>query len=308
VHYDALLVLSFGGPEGPDDVMPFLANVTRGRDVPPARLAEVAARYQEFGGISPINAANRALVAALTATLDLPVYWGNRNWHPLLADTVARMADDGVRRAACFVTSAYSGYSACDQYLEDIAQARAAVGGGAPEIDKLRPFFDHPGFIEAFVSSTTAALDQLPALRRERAHLAFTAHSVPVAQAGSAAYVGEVEQASGLVASRVAGAHPRSVAWQSRSGPPQVPWLEPDIGVHLGALRAAGAEAVAIVPIGFVADHFEVVWDLDVEALRRARELGLAAVRAATPGCHPAFIAMVGGLLREREEAFGAIL
>jgi ferrochelatase len=308
VHYDALLVLSFGGPEGPDDVMPFLANVTRGRDVPPARLAEVAARYQEFGGVSPINAANRSLVAALAATLDVPVYWGNRNWHPLVADTVARMADDGVRRAACFVTSAYSGYSACDQYVEDIARARAAVGAGAPEIDKLRPFFDQSGFIEAFVSSTTAALDQLPAARREGAHLAFTAHSVPVAQAGSATYVAEVEQASERVASQVSGAHPRSVAWQSRSGPPLVPWLEPDIGVHLAALRAGGAEAVVIVPIGFVADHFEVVWDLDVEAMRRARELGLRAARAATPGCHPAFIAMVGALLREQEQRFGAIL
>ena len=306
MRYDALLVLSFGGPEGPDDVMPFLANVTRGRDVPAARLEAVAARYRRFGGVSPINAANRALVAALSGTVDIPVYWGNRNWRPLLADTVAQMAAEGVRRAVCFVTSAYSGYSACDQYLEDIAAARAAVGAGAPEIDKLRPFFDHPGFIEPFVAATSAALEALPAARRAGAHLAFTAHSVPVAQPGAMTYAREVEEASRLVAAGVGGHHPYSLAWQSRSGAPSVPWLEPDIGAHLETLRADGTEAAVVVPIGFVADHFEVVWDLDVEALPLAREAGLEVARAATPGTHPAFVRMVASLVREREQAFGA--
>jgi ferrochelatase len=286
--------------------MPFLANVTRGRDVPAARLAEVASRYGEFGGVSPINASNRALVAALSSMLDVPVYWGNRNWHPFLADTVGRMADDGVQRAACFVTSAYSGYSACDQYLEDIGAARAAVGARAPAIDKLRPFFDHPGFIGPFASSTAVALGGLPEELRGRARLVFSAHSVPVAQAGAGMYMGQVEEASRLVAGRVLGDRRYTVAWQSRSGPPHAPWLEPAIGPHLAALAEAGAAAVVIVPIGFVADHFEVVWDLDVEALGRARELGLPAVRAATPGTDPAFVAMVRDLLRERERGFGA--
>jgi ferrochelatase len=304
--YDALVVLSFGGPEGPDDVMPFLANVTRGRDVPRARLEEVAARYLRFGGVSPINAATRALVAAVAPTLDIPVYWGNRNWQPYLADTVAQMAADGVRRAACFVTSAYSGYSACDQYLEDIAAARAVVGARAPAIDKLRPFFDHPGFVQPFVDAATASLGELPAERRDQARLVFTAHSVPVAQAGADEYVRQVEAASRRVASAVPGDRTYTIAWQSRSGPPHVPWLEPDIGPHLGALAEAGAAAVVIVPVGFVADHFEVIWDLDIEALGRARELGLPAVRAATPGTHPAFVAMVGELVRERGRGFGA--
>jgi ferrochelatase len=304
--YDAVVVLSFGGPEGPDDVMPFLANVTRGRDVPASRLAEVASRYLEFGGASPINAANRALVAALAPTLDIPVYWGNRNWHPFLTDTVAQMADDGVGRAACFVTSAYSGYSACDQYVEDIAAARATVGPRAPAIDKLRPFSDHPGFIEPFVDSAAAALERLPAEVRARARLVFSAHSVPVAQPGADGYVREVQAASRRVAAQVPGDRAYTVAWQSRSGPLHVPWLEPAILPHLAALSDAGAAGVVIVPVGFVADHFEVVWDLDVEALGETRDLGLPAARAATPGTHPAFVAMVGDLVRERERAFGA--
>jgi len=306
VRYDAVLVLSFGGPEGPDDVMPFLANVTRGRDVPPQRLEAVAARYLEFGGVSPINGANRALVAALTAALDVPVYWGNRNWHPLLADTVARMAADGVERAACFVTSAYGGYSASERYVEDIVVARAAVGGAAPLIDKLRPYYDHPGFIAPFVASTTDALASLPAEAHAAVRLAFTAHSVPLAERGVTDYVAQVDKASALVAARAPAGRAYAVAWQSRSGPPGVPWLEPDINAHLVALRDEGATAVVIVPIGFVADHFEVVWDLDVEALGRARALGLEAARAATPGTHPAFVEMVGELVRERERGFGA--
>jgi ferrochelatase len=292
--YDALLVLSFGGPEGPDDVAPFLARVTTGRGVPPDRLAAVAGHYLHFGGVSPINTANRALVAALERQGPLPVYWGNRNWHPLLAETLARMADDGRRRALCLVTSAYSGYSACRQYLDDIVAARAEVGAEAPVVDKLRPFFNHPGFIEPFAEATAAAIAAVEGAGAGRAELAFTAHSVPLAQHPESDYVAEVAEASRLVARRWA------LAWQSRSGPPSVPWLEPDIGDHLAARRADGARSVVIVPIGFVADHLEVAWDLDVQALGRAAELGLRAVRAATPGTHPAFVAMVGELVAER--------
>ncbi len=305
VPYDAVLVLSFGGPEGPEDVMPFLENVTRGRDVPAARLAEVAAHYRHFGGVSPINAANRALVGALEEELTrrglaLPVYWGNRNWHPLLTDTMRRMAADGLRRVVCVVTSAYSGYSSCRQYLEDIAAARAAVGAAAPVVDKVRPYFNHPGFVEPFVEATTAALATLDPAVRADAELAFTAHSVPLAQASSSDYVAQLEEVSRLVADRVGGRRRRALVWQSRSGPAQVPWLEPDIVDHLTTRHAAGAAAVVIVPIGFVADHLEVVWDLDVQALGRAAELGLPAVRAATPGTHPAFVAMIGELIAER--------
>jgi len=308
--YDAVLLLSFGGPEGPDDVLPFLANVTRGRGVPPERLADVAARYLRFGGVSPINAANRALIASLEPELarrgiDLPVYWGNRNWHPLLPDTMRRMASDGVRRAVCFVTSAYSGYSACRHYLEDIARARAEVGDGAPVVDKIRPFYDHPGFVGPFVDATAAALDRLAV--GDSAHLAFTAHSVPLADASSSDYVAQIEEACRLVAERVPGDRPRALVWQSRSGPPQVPWLEPDIGEHLTLLAGEGAPGVVIVPIGFVADHFEVVWDLDVEALATAARLGLPAARAATPGVHPAFVAMVADLIGERLDPAGPV-
>ncbi len=226
--YDAILVLSFGGPEAPEDVMPFLENVTRGRHIPPERLAEVAGHYARFGGVSPINAATRDLIAALTNEIAvrgprLPIYWGNRNWHPLLRDTIARMADDGRRRAVCFVTSAYGGYSSCRQYLDDIARARAEVGSAAPVVDKLRPFFDHPGFIDPFVRATRAALASLDPEARAGAHLVFSAHSVPLAQAAVTDYAAEVAEASRLVADRVGGRRRWAVAWQSRSGPPSQP-------------------------------------------------------------------------------------
>ena len=297
--YDAVLVLSFGGPEGPEDVIPFLENVTRGRNVPPGRLEAVAAHYRLFGGVSPINGACRALVDALRRDQPLPVYWGNRNWTPFLADTVRQMAADGVRRAACFVTSAYAGYSSCDQYLEDITRARAVVGEEAPGIDKLRPFFDHPGFLDPLSGNVTAALDALDPGLREGAHLAFCAHSIPVDQPGAATYAAQVAEASRLVAERVTGEHQWSVAWQSRSGPPSQPWLEPDIGAHLADLRRSGVRAVVLVPVGFVADHMEVVYDLDVVAAQQAKELGLAAARAATVGTAPEFVTMVSELVGE---------
>jgi protoporphyrin/coproporphyrin ferrochelatase len=303
--YDAILLVSFGGPEKRDDVMPFLENVTRGRGVPRERLLEVADHYYRFNGVSPINAQNRALLAALRTLLDsegpaLPLYWGNRNWRPLLTETVARMADDGIRRALAFVTSAFASYSSCRQYLEDIARARAEVGARAPVIDKLRLYWDHPGFIEPMVEHTEAALAMLPDDARGEAHLAFTAHSVPRSTADTSAYVAQLEEASGLVAARLRSRHPWALVFQSRSGPPARPWLEPDIRDHLTALRARGVTAVVLVPIGFVSDHLEVQWDLDIEAAARARELGMRLTRAATVGTHPDFVAMIRELVRER--------
>ncbi|MFL6056330.1 MAG: ferrochelatase [Actinoallomurus sp.] len=299
--YDALLLLSFGGPEKPEDVMPFLENVTRGRGVPRARLESVAEHYDHFGGASPINQQCRDLKAAIEADfaahgVDLPVYWGNRNWHPFLADTLRQMKADGVRRAAAFVTSAYSGYSCCRQYLEDIDRARAEVED-APEVDKLRIYYNHPGFVEPVIESTRAALDRLPAELRDDARLVFTAHSVPLAQPGREDYVAELNDISGVVAQ----GRPWDLVYQSRSGPPSVPWLEPDVLDHLSKIHAEGVRAAVIVPVGFVSDHMEVKYDLDVEAAELADELGLRIERAATPGTHPRFVAMVRELLLERD-------
>ncbi len=311
--YDAFLLVSFGGPEGPGDVMPFLAGVTRGRNVPPERLASVAEHYYAFGGVSPINQQCRDLLAAVRADfaasgLPLPLYWGNRNWTPYLADTVRQMAADGVRRAVAFVTAAYSSYSSCRQYLDDIERARAAVGPDAPRIDKIRRFFNHPGFIEPFADSTRAALAALPAEVRGEAHLVFTAHSVPLAMAEASGpagnrgrYVAELTEAARLIAERTgAGAHPWSLAYQSRSGPPSQPWLEPDVRDHLGELARSGTRAVVVVPVGFVSDHMEVRHDLDVEAAATADALGLAFARATTPGTSPRFASMITELVQER--------
>ena len=270
--YDALLVLSFGGPEGPEEVRPFLENVTRGRGVPPERLDAVEEHYQHFGGVSPINARNRELIAAVRERIDLPVYFGNRNWHPMVEDTVAGMARDGVRRALVFATSAYGGYSACRQYHEDIARARKAVGESAPELVKLRHFFDHPGFVAANADAVRAVRDRAGA----GARLVFTAHSVPSSADASAGppeegghrYSKQVTEAARLVAAELGEAE-HDVVWQSRSGPPQVPWLEPDIVDHVEALHAAGVPGIVIAPIGFVSDHVEVIWDLDTEARER---------------------------------------
>jgi len=310
--YDAFLLVSFGGPEGPDDVMPFLQNVTRGRGVPPERLASVAEHYYAVGGVSPINQQCRDLLAAIRSAfpasgLSLPVYWGNRNWTPYLTDTVRTMTADGVRHAVALVTSAYSSYSSCRQYLEDIERARAEAGPDTPRIDKIRRFFNHPGFIEPFAANTRAALATLPADLRDDARLVFTAHSIPVAMArasgpgGTNRYVAELTEAAGLVAERAGGGtHPWTLAYQSRSGPPSQPWLEPDIRDHLGELSKSGVKAVVVVPVGFVSDHMEVRHDLDVEAAETADSLGLAFARAATPGSHPAFVSMITDLVRER--------
>jgi len=307
--YDAFVLVSFGGPEGPEDVLPFLRNVTRGRGIPEERLAEVAEHYRHFGGVSPINAQCRELLAALRvefaqAGLDLPSYWGNRNWAPYLADTVRRMRDDGVRRALAFVTSPYGSYSSCRQYLDDIARARAEVEG-APEIDKIRHYHDHPGHIAPHVDAVRAALATLPPERRSTTRLVFTAHSIPSAMAATAGptggrYEAQLREVGALVAARAAPDIPWDLVWQSRSGPPQVPWLEPDVSDHLATLSEAGTTSVVVSPIGFISDHLEVVWDLDTEAARTARRLGLDFARAATAGTDPRFVTMIRELVTER--------
>ena len=316
--YEALLVVSFGGPEGPADVLPFLRNVTAGRGVSDERLVQVAEHYQRFGGRSPINDQNRALVTAIRADLavhgvDIGVYWGNRNWSPYLADTLRQLAADGVRRAACFVTSAYASYSGCRQYREDLFAAVAAAGSSAPRLDKLRHYYNHPGFVAPFVDGTVAALGRLPA-RDRGARLVFVTHAVPAAMAAaSGRHAGSPEggayarqhadlarTVTRLVGDRTGQAHEHDLVYCSRSGPATAPWLEPDVSDHLEVLAASGAPAVVVVPIGFVSDHMEVAYDLDTEARETADRLGLRFERAATPGTHPRFVAMVRELLVER--------
>jgi protoporphyrin/coproporphyrin ferrochelatase len=304
--YDALLVVSFGGPEGMADVVPFLENVLRGKNVPRERMLEVAQHYRRFGGVSPLNAQNRALIAALRDELDthgprLPIYRGNRNWHPLLPDTLRQMAADGVRRALAFFTSAYSSYSGCRQYLENIEQARAEVGGDAPRIDKLRAFFNHPGFIEPMIDRTREAIGRIPSERQVELRLAFTAHSIPLAMAQGCRYESQLREACRLVAEAV-GCSNWQLVYQSRSGPPSQRWLEPDIRDWLRSANGAGATDVAIVPIGFISDHVEVIYDLDMEARATCEEIGINMVRAATVGTHPRFIRMIRELIVERIE------
>jgi ferrochelatase len=304
VEFDAFLLLSFGGPEGPDDVMPFLRSVTQGRGVPDSRLGAVAEHYQRFGGVSPINAQNRALLTAVEKDftehgIALPVYWGNRNWHPFLADTVGQMRDDGVRRALVLTTSATSSYSSCRQYRQNMASAQAEVEG-APELVKLRHYFDHPGFIAANADGARATLTDRPDAR-----LIFTAHSIPVRMddtSGPAGglYTRQQRETARLVAEAVRGPGAEfDLVWQSRSGSPQVPWLQPDINDHLRTLAASGVRSVVVCPTGFVSDHMEVVWDLDTEARQTAAELGLDFARAGTAGTHPAFVAMIRELVQE---------
>lgn len=309
--YDALLFLSFGGPEGPDDVLPFLRNVTRGRGIPDERLASVGAHYAEFGGVSPINGQCRALIAALAEDfagngLDLPIYWGNRNWRPFLADTVAELAAAGKRRVLVFVTSAYSSYSGCRQYREDLAAAVTAVGPAAQELefDRIRGYFDHPGFVEPMIRSTLAALNSLDEPLRAGAELVFVTHSLPLSLAESSAYVAQHEAVRGLAADGVERAtgvsRTTGLAYCSRSGPPTQPWLEPDVSDYLRDRQAAGAPAVVVVPIGFVSDHMEVVYDLDTEAAATAAKLGQPFARAATVGVDARFVAGIRDLVLEQ--------
>ena len=315
--YDALLLVSFGGPERPEDVVPFLENVTRGRGIPRERLEVVGEHYHLFGGRSPINDLNRDLLAAIRtdladAGLDVPVYWGNRNWDPYLADVLAEMRDDGVTRAACFVTSAYSSWSSCRQYRENLYDAVASLGDSAPRLDKLRHYFNHPGFVDPVVDAVLAALDGLPEAARSGARLVFVTHSIPLGMdeasgPSGGAYVGQHRDVAAEVTTRVAAStgvsREHDLVYCSRSGPPSVPWLEPDVNDHLEQLAAAGTPAVVLVPVGFVSDHMEVVYDLDTEALATAERLGLPVARAATPQTDPRFVAMVRELLVERAAA-----
>lgn len=319
--YDALLVLSFGGPEKPEDVVPFLENVTRGRGIPRERLEQVGEHYFLFGGKSPINDQNRALIAELEKDLaeqgiDLPVYFGNRNWDPYLADTLAQMTADGVQRAAVFATSAYSSWSSCRQYRENLFDAVEQVEG-APRLDKLRQYYNHPGFIEPAVDACLAALAELPD-GGDRARLVFVTHSIPTAMAETSgsedplgqpreAYVRQHRSAVDEVARRVheatGRAHRHDLVYCSRSGAPSTPWLEPDVNDHLEELATDGVSSVVLMPIGFVSDHMEVIYDLDTEAMETAERLGISAVRAATAGVDQRFVAMVRDLLLERAAA-----
>lgn len=302
VPYDSVIIVSFGGPEGPDDVLPFMENVTRGRGISRERLIEVSRHYEKFGGVSPINAQNRALRVALETALrergtPLPVYFGNRNWDPLLADTIEAMRADGRRRALAFVTSAYSSYSGCRQYREDIERAGATVGDHAPAVDKLRAFYNHPGFVEPIADAANAAI---AAASSPISHIAFCAHSIPMSMAATSDYVVQLTEASRLVAERLSSDRAWSLVFQSRSGAPGQPWLEPDINDHLRTLAAAGASGVVMIPIGFVSDHMEVVYDLDTQAVETARGLGLPVCRSATPGTDPRFVGMICALIDER--------
>ena len=314
--YDALLLLSFGGPEKPEDVVPFLENVTRGRGIPRERLEEVGEHYFGFGGKSPINDQNRALLAAVredlaAAGIDLPVYWGNRNWAPYLTDVVEQMRADGVTRAAVFTTSAYSSYSSCRQYRENLYDATVAVPG-APRLDRLRQYYNHPGFVEPFVDATLACLADLPEELRADASLVFVTHSVPTSMndgsgAEGGAYLRQHESVMSEVARAVAAqtgtTREHELVFCSRSGAPHVPGLEPDVNDRLEELAEQGVRAVVMIPIGFVSDHMEVVYDLDTEAMATAERLGLQARRAATPGTDHRFVAMVRDLVLERAAA-----
>ena len=303
--FDALLVVSFGGPNGPDDVMPFLENVLRGKNVPRERMLEVSEHYQHFGGKSPINDQNLALIEAIKADLaangiDLPVYWGNRNWHPLFADTLEQMKKDGIKKSLAFFTSIFSCYSGCRQYRENIIEAQEQVGPDAPEVHKLRMAFNHPLYIGASADRVQKALDQIPESRRSAARVVFTAHSIPLSMAENCKYETQLKEASRLIMETI-GENPWDLVYQSRSGPPQQPWLDPDICDHIQTLNdAGGIEDMVIMPVGFVSDHMEVMFDLDTEAMDLCKELSINMVRAGSVGVHPQFVSMVSQLILER--------
>jgi protoporphyrin/coproporphyrin ferrochelatase len=310
--YDAILVVSFGGPEGMKDVMPFLENVLRGRNVPPERMHAVAHHYELFDGVSPINQQNRNLIEALKAELaehgpNLPIYWGNRNWHPMLVDTLKQMQSDGIQKALAFVTSAYSSYSSCRQYRENIATAQEQIREGEiPQIEKLRAFYNHPGFIEANADRLEHSLQQLGDMKND-VHVAFTAHSIPMSMATSCDYVSQLHETARLVAEKT-GAANWQVCYQSRSGPATQPWLEPDICNHIRSLHEQGIDKLVIAPLGFVSDHMEVIFDLDTEAKQLCDHLGMQMLRAGTAGTHPAFVKMIRQLIEERMDDTAAKL
>ena len=301
---DSVLLVSFGGPEGPEDVLPFLENVTRGRNVPPERLAAVAEQYALFDGVSPINQQNRDLIVALEqnlneAGIDLPVYWGNRNWHPLVSDSVATMVGAGHRHALAIVTSAFGSFSGCRQYRNDLDRA-AAIADDEISFTKARLYWNHPGFLGAFADRIGDALSQLDADQRGDARLVFTAHSIPETWVATSPYVDQLQAAADYLARKVAPKLAWDLVYQSRSGSPRDPWLGPDIVEHLRDLAATGGKTVVVVPLGFVSDHMEVKFDLDVQAREAAEALGLTMVRAATPGTHPAFVSALHDLVEEQ--------
>jgi ferrochelatase len=305
--YDAILLVSFGGPERREDVLPFLENVTRGRNIPHERLLAVAEHYYHFGGKSPINDQCRALLAALRRELDdhgirLPIYWGNRNWDPYLADALRQMRGDAIKRALGLVTSAYSSYSACRQYRENIAAAQAEVGEGAPAVDKIRVFYNHPGFVEASAIRVREALAHWPEHERKSVRMVATAHSIPSSMAETSDYERQLRETARLVA-EAAEVADWDLVYQSRSGPPTQPWLEPDILDHLRSLHAGGVWNVVVMPLGFISDHLEVLYDLDTEGQDLAGSLGMNMVRAATVGTHPVFTGMLRQLIAERLSA-----
>jgi ferrochelatase len=302
--YDAIIVVSFGGPDCNDDVLPFLENVLRGKPVPRARMLEVAEHYYHFGGKSPINEQNLALIEALKAELErrglnLPVYFGNRNWKPYLKDALQQMKDDGVKKALAFFTSGFSCYSGCRQYRENVAKAQEDVGEDAPEVDLLRKFYNHPGFIEALSELTLGKLEDLSEPARAHNKTLFVAHSIPMSMADHSRYELQLKEASGLIAD-MAGLADWELVFQSRSGPPTQPWLEPDICDRIEQLPAEGYKAVTVIPVGFVSDHMEILFDLDTEAVEKAQEVGLEMARVPTVGVHPKFVSMIGELIAER--------
>lgn len=302
--FDAVLVVSFGGPEGMDDVTPFLENVLRGRTITPERMRSVASHYELFDGVSPINAQNRKLIAALKDELkakgpNLPIYWGNRNWHPLIGDTMRQMTRDSIRRALAFFTSAYSSYSGCRQYLNNIEEARSEIGSDAPTVEKLRAYYNHPGFVEPNIENLLRALDNVPDERRHEAHIVFTAHSIPMTMAVSSEYEAQLLETCRLVAAG-AGHEKWRLVFQSRSGPPSQAWLEPDICTYLTELKESGISDVVVAPVGFVSDHMEVIYDLDTAARAHSEHIGLNMTRAATVGTHPLFVSMIRELIVER--------
>jgi ferrochelatase len=305
MNCDAILIVSFGGPESREEVIPFLENVLRGRNIPRERMLAVAEHYYHFEGKSPINEQTRELISALEAELkrngpNLPIYWGNRNWHPFLADTMRKMKQDGIRRAVGFVTSAYSSYSSCRQYQEDIAGAQRAVGSGAPEVDKLRAFFNHPAFVEATVERVRDALLAIPADAQRNVQVIYTAHSIPLSMANTSDYVKQLEEVRRLVSLALAQKND-ALVYQSRSGAPGQPWLGPDILDYLREVKARNlASAVVLAPISFISDHMEVLYDLDVEAHQLCLSLGLPMTRARTPGVYPKFVGMIRELILER--------
>ncbi len=305
MNYDAILVVSFGGPESKEEVIPFLENVLRDRNVPRERLLAVAEHYYHFDGKSPINQQTRDLIAGLQSELQrngpkLQIYWGNRNWHPLLTEALGKMKDDGIRRALAFVTSAYSSYSSCRQYREDIVRAQRDVGPGAPEVDKIRAFFNHPGFIEATVDRVGEALRAVSADAKQNVQVVYTAHSIPQSMANESDYVKQLEEVRRLV-SKALGQTNDALVYQSRSGAPAQPWLEPDVLDYLREVKAKNlASSVVLAPIGFISDHMEVLYDLDVEARQLCDSLNLPMCRAKTVGVHPKFVGMVRDLILER--------